>query len=86
MILLVTVVIFWYYFFLFNFFLCRIGNGGFVTDGVRTQSNFTQNNLTTVNCLSNHLTSFAVLVDVAGVVSNCDINIFKKLLDFCSFI
>ena len=50
------------------FYYCRVGNGGFVSDGVTTQSNISMNSLTTVTCLSNHLTTFAVLVDVAGVV------------------
>jgi hypothetical protein len=46
--------------------LCRIGSGGFAADGVKTDSNNTADNLTSVHCLSNHTTSFAVLVDVAG--------------------
>ena len=47
-----------------------IGNGSWVTAGVRTNDIKTQNtkngNITTVQCTSTHLTSFAVLVDVAG--------------------
>ena len=41
-------------------------SGGWVSDGIITEiiDNFT------VKCLSNHLTSFAVLVDVAGTHSS----------------
>ena len=47
-------------------FHSRIGNGSFATDGVDTDSNNTVNGSTSVHCLSNHTTSFAVLVDVGG--------------------
>ena len=43
-----------------------MGNGGWSSDGVQVISNETRGNLTTVQCSSTHLTSFAVLVDVAG--------------------
>ena len=48
--------------------LCSIGNGGWISDGVRTvgSSGHSQGR-TTVQCESTHLTSFAVLVDVHGV-------------------
>ena len=46
--------------------LFRIGSGGFSTDGVLTASINMGDDVTTVQCLSNHTTSFAVLVDVAG--------------------
>ena len=49
----------------------RVGNGSFVTNGVITDSNNTQNDLTSVHCLSTHLTSFAVLVDVSGGLQVC---------------
>ena len=48
----------------------RIGNGSWVTAGISTDDVMIQStengNLTTVTCRSTHLTSFAVLVDVAG--------------------
>ncbi len=44
----------------------RIGSGHWATAGVRTINVSTQENTTTVQCESSHLTSFAVLVDVAG--------------------
>ena len=47
-------------------FLFRIGSGGFSTDGVVTASINIEDGVTTIQCLSYHTTSFAVLVDVAG--------------------
>ena len=44
----------------------RIGNGSWVIAGVTTTDVTTSANLTSVQCVSTHLTSFAVLVDVAG--------------------
>ena len=49
-----------------DLFHYRIGSGSFITDGVLTISNATEDGLTSVQCLSFHTTSFAVLVDVAG--------------------
>ena len=43
-----------------------VGSGGWSSEGVRVISNITRGNVTTVLCNSTHLTSFAVLVDVAG--------------------
>ena len=47
-----------------------IGNGSWITDGVVTNNFTTQTTksgkLTTIQCSATHLTSFAVLVDVAG--------------------
>ena len=47
-----------------------IGNGSWVTAGITTDDVMIQSikseNLTTITCRSTHLTSFAVLVDVAG--------------------
>ena len=48
-----------------------IGNGSWVTAGIMTDDNIviqsTKNGTsTTITCRSTHLTSFAVLVDVAG--------------------
>lgn len=47
-----------------------IGNGSWITDGVVTNNVATQNTIsgkvTTVQCSATHLTSFAVLVNVAG--------------------
>ncbi len=41
---------------------CRIGNGGWISDGVVTRGNTTNEaGQNTVNCASSHLTSFAVL-------------------------
>ena len=46
--------------------LYRVGSGGWSSDGIQVISNTTRRNVTTVLCNSTHLTSFAVLVDVAG--------------------
>ena len=48
------------------FFQYSVGKGGWVNNGVRTVSNSSTGALTRVQCASTHLTSFAVLVDVAG--------------------
>ena len=48
-----------------------VGSGSWVTDGVRTTNNTMVRNVTSVQCLSTHLTSFAVLVDVAGGLQVC---------------
>ena len=51
-------------------FCNSIGNGSWVTAGVTTNDVTTRNtktdSVTKVQCTSTHLTSFAVLVDVAG--------------------
>ena len=45
-----------------------VGNGSWVREGVTTVNSTTDcgQSVTTVQCASTHLTSFAVLVDVAG--------------------
>ena len=45
-----------------------VGNGSWVREGVTTVNSTTNcgQSVTTVQCASTHLTSFAVLVDVAG--------------------
>ena len=43
-----------------------IGNGSWVIAGVTTIDVINSGNQTAIQCTSNHLTSFAVLVDVAG--------------------
>ena len=50
-----------------------VGNGSWVIAGVTTTDVTTSGNLTAIRCSSTHLTSFAVLVDVAGglAVSAC---------------
>ena len=55
-----------------------IGNGSWITDGVTTNNFITRKTkggkVITVKCSASHLTSFAVLVDVAGglkVSINC---------------
>ena len=54
-----------YFFFLLRY---RIGNGSWVTAGVMTDYvDVTEGNITSVQCTSTHLTSFAVLVSVAGL-------------------
>ena len=53
------------------YFLNSVGSGSWVTDGVRTTNSTMVGNLTSVWCLSTHLTSFAVLVDVAGGLQVC---------------
>ncbi len=44
----------------------RIGSGSWATAGVATDDIRIIGNLTTVQCSSAHLTSFAVLADVTG--------------------
>ena len=44
----------------------RIGSGSWATAGVAMEDIRVIGNLTAVQCSSAHLTSFAVLVDVAG--------------------
>ena len=55
----------------FCIFLHRVGSGSWVTDGIRTTNSTMVGNVTSVQCLSTHLTSFAVLVDVAGGLQVC---------------
>ena len=43
-----------------------MGSGGWSSEGVQVIRNVTRGNVTTVQCNSTHLTSFAVLVDVSG--------------------
>ena len=43
-----------------------MGSGGWSSEGVQVLSSVTRGSVTTVLCNSTHLTSFAVLVDVAG--------------------
>ena len=50
--------------------LISVGNGSWAFDGIEMVSSTTEDGMTTVNCTSTHLTSFAVLVDVSGVLSN----------------
>ena len=45
-----------------------VGSGSWVMSGVTTHNYSSEENHTTVQCSSTHLTSFAVLVDVAGVL------------------
>lgn len=47
-------------------FPCSDGDGGWASEGVAVVSNKSEANTATVVCNSTHLTSFAVLVDVAG--------------------
>ena len=54
---------------LFYLFI-SIGDGSWAFDGIEMVSSTTEDGMTTVNCTSTHLTSFAVLVDVSGVLSN----------------
>ena len=44
----------------------RVGSGGWSSEGIQVISSVTGDNVTTVVFNSTHLTSFAVLVDVAG--------------------
>ena len=44
----------------------RVGSGGWSSEGVQVISNETIGELTTVQCSSTHLASFAVLLDVSG--------------------
>ena len=52
--------------FLFIVYNFSIGDGSWEISGVTTNSLSTSGNYTTLQCSSTHLTSFAVLVDVAG--------------------
>ena len=45
-----------------------LGNGSWAISGVSTQNYSSSEDHTNVQCSSTHLTSFAVLVDVAGVL------------------
>ena len=51
--------------------LHSVGSGSWVADGISTTDNMTVGNVTSVYCQSTHLTSFAVLVDVAGGLQVC---------------
>ena len=53
-------------YFLHTYFINSVGSGGWSLGGVTTDSVTTEGNNTFVQCTSTHLTSFAVLVDVAG--------------------
>ena len=55
----------------FFIFLHSVGSGSWVTDGIRTTNSTMVGNVTSVQCQSTHLTSFAVLVDVAGGLQVC---------------
>ena len=50
--------------------LISVGDGSWAFDGIEMVSSTTEDGMTTVNCTSTHLTSFAVLVDVSGVLSS----------------
>ena len=54
---------------LFYLFI-SVGNGSWAFDGIEMVSTTTEDGMTTVNCTSTHLTSFAVLVDVSGILSS----------------
>ena len=49
--------------------LISVGSGSWAFDGMEMVSTTTEDGMTTVNCTSTHLTSFAVLVDVSGILS-----------------
>ena len=51
------------------YLLISVGNGSWAFDGMEMVSTTTEDGMTTVNCTSTHLTSFAVLVDVSGILS-----------------
>ena len=53
------------------FFSHSVGYGNWETDGVTTSVVNTEGNVTSVQCMSTHLTGFAVLVDVAGGLQVC---------------
>jgi len=59
-----------------------VGHGSWESDGISIGSNRTDGNTTTVQCLSTHLTSFAVLVDVAGGLRVC-LYIIMLILEMC---
>ncbi len=46
--------------------LCSVGSGSWTSKGIETINAATNGTVTSVECESTHLTSFAVLVDVAG--------------------
>ena len=58
-----------------NIPIYRVGTGGWSSEGIQVISTIMRGNLTTILCNSTHLTSFAVLVDVAGEleVSNSEL-------------
>ena len=53
------------------FFSHSVGYGNWELDGEIASDIKTEGNVTTVQCMSTHLTSFAVLVDVAGGLQVC---------------
>ena len=55
----------------YTLFSYSVGSGSWVTNGISTTGNMTVRNVTSVQCQSTHLTSFAVLVDVAGGLQVC---------------
>ena len=55
-----------------------MGSGGWSSDGIQVISAVTKGNTTTVVCSSTHLTSFAVLVDVAGGLEVSD-SVYRAL-------
>ena len=66
--------------------LCRVGNGSWVSEGLQVVSNTTGANSTiSVACNSTHLTSFAVLVDVAGAHEVYSSIVMNRIVCTCYF-
>ena len=78
---------------LYSLLTSRIGSGGWSTEGVTTVQVTQEGNNTVVQCNSTHLTSFAVLVNVAGsravVSAFCNVllmNTALSLLNLYTFV
>ena len=57
--------------------LHSVGNGSWESEGTTIVSNMTDGNTTSVQCLSTHLTSFAVLIDVGGGLQVCLVTLLE---------
>ena len=58
--------------------LYSVGNGSWESEGITIISNMTDGNTTLVQCLSTHLTSFAVLIDVGGGLQVCFVTLLEE--------
>ena len=55
-----------------------MGNGSWESEGITIINNMTDGNTTLVQCLSTHLTSFAVLIDVGGGLQVCSVTLLEE--------
>lgn len=59
-------------------YLYSVGNGRWESEGITIINNMTDGNTTLVQCLSTHLTSFAVLIDVGGGLQVCSVTLLEE--------